>query len=62
MFGGQLVSRVFEEFHQPAISPELWQISSNKTVPANRKKRFCKSRLPKNEMIGGTFVFSSSEL
>jgi hypothetical protein len=30
-------------------------------VPANRKKAFHTSRLPKNEEIGGIFVFSGSE-
>ncbi len=36
--------------------------SSNKSVPANRKKGFYTCRLPKNEEIGGIFVFSGSEL
>jgi hypothetical protein len=36
----------------------LWRIfSSNKSVPANRKKGFYTSRLPKNEDIGGILVF-----
>jgi hypothetical protein len=34
--------------------------SSNKSVPANRKKGFYASRLPKNEEIGGFFVFKGS--
>jgi hypothetical protein len=36
--------------------------SSNKSVPGNSKKVFKESRLPKNEEIGGFFVFSGSEL
>jgi hypothetical protein len=36
----------------------LWRIfPSNKSVPANRKKGFYTSHLPKNEEIGGNFVF-----
>jgi hypothetical protein len=31
-------------------------------VPANRKKGFYTSRLPKNEEVGGVFVFIGSEL
>ncbi len=30
-------------------------------MPANRKKRFYTSRLPKNEEIGDIFVISSSD-
>jgi len=42
-------------------SAALWRIfASNKSVPAKRKKGFYKSRLPKNEEIGG--IFSGSEL
>jgi hypothetical protein len=41
----------------------LWRIfSSNKSAPANRKKGFYTSRLPKNEEIGGIFVFNGYEL
>ncbi len=65
-FGGRLVSRIFEEFKQPTIvhsinqnSAAIWRIfSSNKSVPANKKKGFYTSRQPKNDGIGGVFVFS----
>jgi hypothetical protein len=39
----------------------LADFSSNKSVPANRKKGFYISRLPKNGEIGGIFVFRGSE-
>jgi hypothetical protein len=36
----------------------LWRIlSSNKSLPANRKKELYTSRLQDNEEIGGIFVF-----
>jgi hypothetical protein len=58
MFGGQLVSRVFEEFQQTAIQNKIVQhfggffLNQNKSVPANRK----------NEKIGSIFAFSGAEL
>jgi hypothetical protein len=36
--------------------------SSKKSAPANRKKGFYTSRLPKNDEIRGIFVESSKEL
>jgi hypothetical protein len=44
------------------VSPKRQIFSSNKSVPANRKKGFYTSRLPKNEKIEGIFAFSSSEV
>jgi hypothetical protein len=41
----------------------LWQIfSSNKSVPANRKKGFYRNSVPKKQEVGGIFVWSGSEL
>jgi hypothetical protein len=61
MFGGRPASRIFEEFQQPAIKTRtLGYIFIIKSVSANRKKGVYTSRLPKNEKIGGTFVFSDS--
>jgi hypothetical protein len=59
---------VIEEFKQPAIQTKIHSaalrriFSFYKSVPVNRKKRFNASRLPKNEEIGGSFVFDGSEL
>jgi hypothetical protein len=60
------VSKLFEEFKQPAIQTKTVQhfggFFHKKSVPANRKNGFDTSRLPKNEETGGIFVFSGSEL
>jgi hypothetical protein len=40
----------------------LWLFSSNKSAPANRKKGFYTSHLPKNKDIGDVFVFSDPEV
>jgi hypothetical protein len=66
-FGLRLMSRIIEEFQRPVIKTEVVQhfgrfFSSNENAPANRKKGFYRSRLPKNEEIGGILVFSGSEL
>ncbi len=66
---GWLVSRIFEDFQQPAIQTNIVQhfcaadfLSSNKCVPANMRKWFYKSSLLKNEETGGIFVYVGSEL
>jgi hypothetical protein len=39
MFGGRLLSRIFEEYQQPAIQNKIVvDFSSNKSVPASKKK------------------------
>jgi hypothetical protein len=39
----------------------LWLVfSSNKSAPSNRKKRFCTSRLPKNEEIIDGFLYGAA--
>jgi hypothetical protein len=55
MFRGRIISRIFKEFktRNPNQShAALWRIfSSNKSVPANRKKDFIQAGLLKNEEI-----------
>jgi hypothetical protein len=56
-FGLRLVS---EELHHSAIQTNIeqhWRIfSSNKSVPANRKKRFYANRDPNKQEVG--FIFA----
>ncbi len=60
MFGRQF--GVFQTGAEYGLRITLADFLSNRSVPANRKKGFYKSHLPKNEEIGGIFVFSDSEL
>jgi hypothetical protein len=67
LFSGlRLLNRMFEKIHPSnpnQNSAALWRIfSSNKSAPANRKKGFYTSHLPKNDDISGTIAFSDSEL
>jgi hypothetical protein len=56
------VSRIFEEFQHAAIqtkkiSAALLRIfSTNKSAPANRKKRFFTNRDPNKQEVGLIFV------
>jgi hypothetical protein len=62
MCGGRLISRVIEEFQQPAMQTKKaahWRIfSPNKSVPVNGKKCLNTNCLRKNEEIGCIFEFS----
>jgi hypothetical protein len=66
MFGGRSVSRYLKNSNYPQSKSKECStsriFSSNKSVPANKKKRFYTSRLPKNEEIGCIFVFGGLEL
>ncbi len=58
------MSRIFEEFKPPANKTKIVQhfggfFSSNKSVPANRKKGFYTSRLPKNEETEGILYLAA---
>jgi hypothetical protein len=57
--GGRLVS-IFEDFQHPAIQTKivhhLAAFSSNKSAPANRKKRFNTNRDPNKQKVEGIFV------
>jgi hypothetical protein len=60
-FGIQLVSRIFEEFQHPTIQTIIVQhfggiFSSNKNVPANKKKGFYTKHVPKKQEVGDIFV------
>jgi hypothetical protein len=60
LFGGRFgVSQTGAEY---GLRSTWADFSSNKSVPANMKKGFYTSQVPKNEDIGVIFVFSSSEL
>jgi hypothetical protein len=60
MFGEGLVS---PQRMQKTDCAALWRIfSSNKNVPANRKKGFYRSHLQKNEEIGSICCICGSEL
>jgi hypothetical protein len=59
-FGLQLMrSRIFEEFQHPQSKQTMPQLFGRFFHQIKvQKKRFCTSRLLKNEEIGGIFVFS----
>jgi hypothetical protein len=55
MFGARFgVSQMGAEYGLRRTSADFF---INKSVPANRKKGFYTSHLPKNEEIGGIFVW-----
>ena len=61
-FGLRLVSK---EFQHPAIQTKIafWRIfSTNKSVPANRKKGFYANRDPNKQEVGFIFAWSRSEV
>jgi hypothetical protein len=59
MFGGLFgVSQMVAEY---GLRSTLADFLSNKSELPNRKKGFYTSHLPKNEEIGGIFVFSGSK-
>ncbi len=62
-FGLRLVRRIFQDRNPNQNRGALWRFfSTNKSAPANGKKRLCTNRDPNKQEVGFFFVWVGSEL